>query len=134
MPRVNEIDIFDIEIFCDVSPKDVFREQSATVTSLIADPARFGDELVAAKIIAPHVVDGVKSQLGVTSYDKASRLVSEVARILAVSKDLNLNPYEKLIDFCRVLKKQESQELDEIVKKILHKIGVCVSLCTCTCC
>ena len=106
--------------------KDVFRVHSEAVISLIAEPIRLGDGLVAAGLVSSPMLSGLRSKLGVGDYDKASTLVSEVSRVLTAAND-PADLHTIMIKFCRVLMKQQLKQLDDRVRMILCELGKAIT-------
>ncbi len=99
----------------------ILRPHSANIKSLILDPTRFGDDLVSANLIAQNVVDNLASQRGVSDYERASRMVSIISQAMSVSQQSASQII--LLDLCKVLRKQESEVLNEIVDDIERQLG-----------
>ena len=108
----------EINILPGVSAKDVLRKNSAGIITLIVDPTKLGNDLVEENLVAAHIVHGLTTLLGVTNYDKSTRLVNEVSRSLSVKNDPQI-----LLQFLRVLQKQNNPTLNDIVDNILKEIG-----------
>ena len=119
MKNVKGSDIRHTTISPTASAGDIFRRHSAKIISLIPDATRFGNDLVSAGLIAKHVVDGLASQRGVSDYDKASRMVSGLALAMLMSQQ----SLPILLNFCQVLRNQQSEELNEIVEDIDRQLG-----------
>ena len=84
---------------------------------LILDPTKLGNDLVEENLVAAHTVQGLITILGVTNYEKSTRLVNEVSRSLSVKNDPQI-----LLQFLTVLQKQDNPTLNDIVDNILKEI------------
>lgn len=69
-------------------------------------------------LVSPHEVDGLVNIYGVTSYEKATRLLNSLSRSLRAKNDS-----VKLLQICQVLEQQDVDFLNDVVKEILKKIG-----------
>ena len=121
MKNVKGSDIRHTTISPTASAGDIFRRHSAKIISLIPDATRCGNDLVSAGLIAKHVVDGLASQRGVSDYERASRMVSIISQAMSVSQQSASQII--LLDLCKVLRKQESEVLNEIVDDIERQLG-----------
>ena len=108
----------EIKVLPDVSAKDVLRKNSAGIITLIVDPTKLGNDLVEENLVAAHIVRELITLLGVTNYEKSTRLVNEVSRSLSVKNDPQI-----LLKFLTVLQKQGNPTLNDRVDNILKEIG-----------
>ena len=120
LKKTKEFDIRHTTISPTASAVDIFRRHSADITSLISDPTKLGNELVSADLIAKHVVDGLASQIGVSYYDRASKMVSVISQAMLVSQQ---SASQILLNFCVVLGNQQNIALNEIVEDIVCQLG-----------
>ena len=88
------------------------------ITDIVLDPEKLANDLHSADLITFHMKDRVLTTSSYSRYDKLSRLVNDVRRLLGGDSDR-----EKLIIFCDVLKRQNNETLTVITQDILRELG-----------
>ena len=82
------------------------------------DPEKLANDLHSLGLITFHIKDRVLTTSSYSRYDKVSRLVNDVWRLLRGDSDR-----EKLIIFCDVLKRQNNETLTRITQDMLRELG-----------
>lgn len=112
------IDVYSVKVCPGVSAKEIFTTHSAYIISAVLDPIRLGNDLAAVNLVASTFVHGLATQHAFTNYEKTSQLVHVLSKNFLINDDTNV-----LLKICEILKKQEDAILDDIVLKMLKKIG-----------
>ena len=100
------------------SPKNILIRHLSDITDVVLDPEKLANDLHSAGLITFHMKDRVLTTSSYSRYDKVSKLVNDVWKLLRVDNDL-----EKLVMLCDVLKKQNDDKLNEITQHMLRELG-----------
>ena len=97
---------------------DVFKKHSADLKELVSVPEIVANHLFSAGLI-PFSVLGKLQATGFSPYEKASILFDEVQRSIS-----GINVMEKFSSLCKILKKQCSKNVEQIVIKMENEAGM----------
>ena len=100
------------------SPKNILTRHLSDITDVVLDPEKLANSLHSAGLITFHIKDRVLTTSSYSRYDKVSRLVNDVRRLLGGDSDREI-----LITFCDVLKRQNNETLTGITQDILRELG-----------
>ena len=100
------------------SPKNILTRHLSDITDVVLDPEKLANDLHSARLITFHIKDRVLTTSSYSRYDKVSKLVNDVWRLLRGDSDR-----EKLITFCDVLKRQNNETLTGITQDMLRELG-----------
>ena len=100
------------------SPKNILTRHLSDITDVVLDPEKLANDLHSAGLITFHMKDKVLTTSSYSRYDKVSKLVNDVWKLLRADNDP-----EKLVMFCDVLKKQNDDKLNEITQDMLRELG-----------
>ena len=100
------------------SPKNILTRHLSDITDVVLDPEKLANDLHSAGLITFHVKDRVLTTSSYSRYDKVSKLVNDIWRVLRADNDP-----KKLMLFCDVLKKQNDDKLTEITQDMLRELG-----------
>ena len=100
------------------SPKNILTRHLSDITDVVLDPEKLANDLHSARLITFHMKDRVLTTSSYSRYDKVSKLVNDVRRLLRGDSDR-----EKLITFCDVLKRQNNETLTGITQDMLRELG-----------
>ena len=100
------------------SPKNILTRHLSDITDVVLDPEKLANDLHSAGLITFHTKDKVLTTLSYSRYDKFSKLVNDVWKLLRADNDP-----KKLVVFCDVLKKQNDDKLNEITQDMLRELG-----------
>ena len=99
------------------SPKDILTEYLSDICEVVLDPEKLANDLYFAKLITFHMKDRVLTTSSYSRYDKVSRLVISVGKLLTVDDP------KTFLTFCDVLKTQDDENLTRITQDMLRKFG-----------
>ena len=100
------------------SPKNILTRHLSDITDVVLDPEKLANDLHSAGLITFHMKDRVLTTSSYSRYDKVSKLVNDVWRLLGGDSDREI-----LITFCDVLKRQNNETLTGITRDILRELG-----------
>ena len=100
------------------SPKNILTRHLSDITDVVLDPEKLANDLHSAGLVTFHMKDRVLTTSSYSRYDKVSKLVNDIWRMLRADNDP-----EKLMMFCDVLKKQNDDKLTEITQDMLRELG-----------
>ena len=101
-----------------VSPYNILKSHIPAIIEVIVDTDKLADDLAAVDLIPQSVKDNVSTTLGISLYQRASRLINEVHRPMKL-----FDESQTLQSLCRVLKRQGNPALARIADTILRELG-----------
>ena len=101
-----------------VSPHDILKSHIPAIIEVVVDTEKLADNLAAVDLIPQSVKDNVSTTLGISLYQRASRLMNEVHRPMKLYDES-----QTLQSLCRVLKRQGNPALARIADTILRELG-----------
>ena len=101
-----------------VSPHDILKSHIPAIIEVIVDTEKLANNLAAVDLIPHSVKDNVSTTLGISLYQRASRLMNEVHRPMKLYDES-----QTLQSLCRVLKRQGNPALARIADTILRELG-----------
>ena len=101
-----------------VSPHDILKSHIPAIIEVIVDTEKLANNLAAVDLIPHSVKDNVSTTLGISLYQRASRLINEVHRPMKL-----FDESQTLQSLCRVLKRQGNPALARIADTILRELG-----------
>ena len=105
-------------MFLEYSPSNIFKKHMSEMLDEISDIGRLANDFSSADLISYSVKDDVLTVTNRSCYQKASKLLNAIERVLRV-----FNKPEILISCCEVLKEQDNPVLRRIAKDILRDLG-----------
>ena len=102
----------------DTSPQYILRRHISELLGIISDPDKLAVDLWSAGLIPDPVKDNVLTTVGLSRFQKASKLVDEVYRSLDV-----FNSPDILVQFCEVLNIQHNPGLTRIANGMLKQLS-----------
>ena len=96
----------------------VLKEHTPMLLGLLSDPDKLSDELWAKELLSDVVIDRIKTTLGISRYDKASMILTEVSRYIELP-DSN----DAFVRFCEVLVNHGQPGLKEIAVKMISLVS-----------
>ena len=100
------------------SPENILTRHLSDITDVVLDPEKLANDLHSAGVITFYMKDRVLTTSSYSRYDKVSRLVNDVLKLLRGDNDR-----EKLIIFCDVLKRENNETLTGITQDMLRELG-----------
>ena len=100
-----------------LAPSKVLKKHMADILDLVSDPNRLATDLYNRELISRSVQDDVHTTLGLSRYNRASKIVNDFQRQLNVFDDA-----ESLKKFCEVLKSQGDPKLERKAKEMLYDL------------
>ena len=109
----------------DTFPHRILKKHTSELLGIICDPEKLALDLWSAGLIPDPVKENVLTTLGLSRFQKTTKLLDEVYRSLKVFKRS-----ETLVKFCEVLKIQRNAGLtkiaDEMLKQLSGEYNYCV--------
>lgn len=109
-------------MYCNVGkkdPSDIFRNQSAKLCDAIeVDYLRIAKGLEAKNLIAPNCLKDVQNAIGGNAYERATKLVAEMQRLLDADNDRKTF----LTKICEFLQEQADLTLKKIGKEMKEQL------------
>ena len=102
----------------DISPHIILKKHTSELLGIISDPDKLAVEMWSADLVPDPVKDNVLTTLGISRFQKSSKLLDEVYRSLKVFKTPNI-----LVKFCEVLKIQQNAGLTRIADDMLKQLS-----------
>ena len=100
-----------------MSPSIILKRHTPQLLKAIGDPDSLAVSMWANDLLTDHFNDELQTKQGLSRFQKAQMIMSEVYRVVSTS-----NGCELLKTFCTVLKEQEDQILSDIADEILQKL------------
>ena len=97
----------------------LFRSHSADITEAISSDLPHVINRLNAQSLIPKTSVDLVSLTGVTDYNKATRVTSQIQSFI----DSSSSPTQYLVDVCHVLLKQENEKIKAIVTTMLKQLG-----------
>ena len=102
----------------EVSPHIILKRHTSELLGCISDPNKLAVDLWSADLLTDQVKDTTLTAIGLSRFQKSSKLVDEVYRFLKVFKE-----FDRLVLFCQVLKRQQNAGLTRIANEMLKQIS-----------
>ena len=117
---LNVTTTFDTNLLptADTSPHIILKKHTSEILDIICDPDKLAIDLWSADLIPDLVKENVLTTLGLSRFQKASKLLDEVYICLKFFKRSDI-----LIKFCEVLKIQRNTGLTRIADEMLKKLS-----------
>ena len=117
----------------DISPHIILKKHTSELLGIICDPDKLAVDLWSADLVPDPVKDNVLTTLGLSRFQKSSKLLDEVYRSLKELKRSDI-----LVKFCEILKIQRNAGLTRIADNMLKQLSgehyYCVYVCVHTLC
>ena len=102
----------------DISPHIILKRHTSELLGIISDPDKLALDLWSADLVPDLVKENVLTTLGLSRFQKISKLLDEVYRSLKVFKRSDI-----LVKFCEVLKIQRNAGLTRIADEMLKQLS-----------
>ena len=113
----------------DIYPHIIHKKHTSELLGIISDPDKLAVDMWSADLVPDPVKDNVLTTLGISRFQKSSKLLDEVYRSLK-----EFNSPDILVKFCEILKIQRNAGLtriaDDMLKQLLGEYYYSV-LCVC---
>ena len=116
----------------DISPHIILKKHTSELLGIISNPDKLAVDMWSADLVPDSVKENVLTTIGLSRFQKSSKLLDEVYRSLKVFKRSDI-----LVKFCEVLKIQRNAGLTRIANEMLNNYqvsiiyyGVYVFVCT----
>ena len=123
---------FDINLLptADTSPHIILKKHTSELLGIISDPDKLAVDMWSADLVPDPVKDNVLTTLGISRFQKSSKLLDEVYRSLK-----EFNSPDILVKFCEILKIQRNAGLTRIADDMLKQLSgeYYYSVCVCVC-
>ena len=119
----------------DISPHIILKKHTSELLAIISDPDKLAVDMWSADLLPDPVKENVLTTIGLSRFQKSSKLLDEVYRSLKVFKRSDI-----LVKFCEVLKIQRNAGLTRIANEMLKQLSGeyyilwCICLCMHTLC
>ena len=100
-------------VYSTSQPHEILKAHLSKILDAVTEPYWLANDLSSVDLISGPVADYVLNTLGLSRYNKASRLLEEYQCVLIVFNDI-----EKLVSFCTVPNKQDSPVLTLVANEI----------------
>ena len=102
----------------DTSPHIILKKHTSEILDIICDPDKLAIDLWSADLVPDLVKENVLTTLGLSRFQKVSKLLDEVYRCLKFFKRSDI-----LVKFCEVLKIQRNTGLTRIADEMLKQLS-----------
>ena len=102
----------------DTSPHIILKKHTSELLGIISDPDKLAVDMWSADLVPDPVKENVLTTIGLSRFQKSSKLLDEVYRSLKVFKRS-----DTLVKFCEVLKIQRNAGLTRIADEMLKQLS-----------
>ena len=102
----------------DTSPHIILKKHTSELLGIISDPDKLAVDLWSADLVPDPVKENVLTTLGLSRFQKSSKLLDEVYRSLK-----EFERPDKLVKFCEILKRQRNAGLTRIADNMLKQLS-----------
>ena len=114
----------------DISPHIILKKHTSELLGIISDPDKLAVDMWSADLLPDLVKENVLTTIGLSRFQKSSKLLDEVYRSLKVFKRSDI-----LVKFCEILKIQRNAGLTRIADDMLQQLSgehyYSVHVCVC---
>ena len=134
-PKVTTTSDTNLLPTADTSPHIILKKHTSELLGIISDPDKLAVDMWSADLVPDPVKENVLTTIGISRFQKSSKLVDEVYRSLKV-----FNRPDIFVKFCEVLKIQQNAGLTRIADDMLKQLSGeyyilwCICLCMHTLC
>ena len=111
-----------------IPPHIILKKHTSELLGIISDPDKLAVDMWSADLVSDPVKDNVLTILGLSRFQKSSKLLDDVYRCLK-----EFNRPDILVKFCEVLKIQQNAGLKRIANEMLKQLSgeyyYCVYVC-----
>ena len=102
----------------DIYPHIILKKHTSELLGIISDPEKLAVDMWSADLVPDPVKENVLTTIGLSRFQKSSKLLDEVYRSLKVFKRSDI-----LVKFCEVLKMQRNAGLTRIADDMLKQLS-----------
>ena len=99
-------------------PHIILKKHTSELLGIISDPDKLAVDMWSADLVSDPVKDNVLTILGLSRFQKSSKLLDDVYRCLK-----EFNRPDILVKFCEVLKIQQNAGLKRIANEMLKQLS-----------
>ena len=112
----------------DIYPHIILKKHTSKLLGIISDPDKLAVDMWSADLVPDPVKDNILTTLGISRFQKSSKLLDEIYRSLK-----EFNSPDILVKFCEILKIQQNAGLtriaDDMLKQLSGEYYYCVYVC-----